>query len=52
VAYLACKIGYAALAMETLGGAPDARRFERLRQRYEASLLAELALPPGSSWSA
>jgi hypothetical protein len=42
VAYLACRIGYSALAEETLGGSDDARRFARLKRGYLASLEREL----------
>ena len=38
VAYLACRIGYAALAAEVLAGTPDGDGFGRMRQRYEAAL--------------
>ena len=43
VAYLACRIGYAALAAEVLAGTPDGDGFERMRQRYEAALGREPA---------
>jgi len=44
LAYLAFRIGYAALAEETLGAAGDGRRFGRLRRRYLAALERELGV--------
>ena len=38
VAYLAARIGYASLAVETLGDSDDGRRFARQVRRYEAAL--------------
>ncbi len=43
VAYLAFRIGYAALASEVLAGTPDGSGFERMRRRYEAALSGEPA---------
>ncbi|MCG3114068.1 MAG: hypothetical protein LLH30_00125 [Candidatus Manganitrophus sp. SA1] len=42
VAYLAYRLGYATLAAEALGPAPDAARFKSLSQRYSAALHGEL----------
>lgn len=47
-AYLAYRIGYATLAMETLGDSPDARRFAALRLRYTAAL-EPAAIRPATS---
>lgn len=41
LAYLACRIGYSALASEVLAGTPDGKGFERMRRRYEAALTGE-----------
>jgi hypothetical protein len=44
-AYLAYRLGYAALAAETLADTADGRRFTRLRARYRRSLEALAAHP-------
>jgi hypothetical protein len=45
VAYLALRIGYAALGEDTLGTAEDGRRFGRLKRRYLSMLERELGVP-------
>lgn len=45
VAYLAHRIGYAALAAEVLSGTPDGDGFERLRQGYRAALTGHRLRP-------
>jgi hypothetical protein len=45
VAYLAFRLGYCTLAIETLGQGGDGARFERLRHRYRRQLGDQLAIP-------
>jgi hypothetical protein len=48
-AYLAYRIGYATMAIETLGGQDDEARFRKLLDRYQARVLAnETSLEPRS----
>jgi hypothetical protein len=42
IAYLAFRLGYAHLAAETLGDAPDGRRFAELAARYATELKTAL----------
>jgi hypothetical protein len=51
-AYLACRIGYVSLAMETLGDSREVGGFDGLRQRYLGLLTQELSVPPGTAWPA
>jgi hypothetical protein len=50
-AYLAWRIGYTAMAAESLGDSADGRRFARERERYVALLRAELDTA-GARWAA
>jgi hypothetical protein len=51
-AYLAYRIGYVSLAMETLADSPEVGGFDRLRQRYRGLLTQELSLSPEIAWPA
>ena len=48
VAYLAARIGYAALAVEVLGETPDGRGFRRMLEEYRAPLTDGAASLPGT----
>jgi hypothetical protein len=41
IAYLACRIGYAALALEVLGETPDGRGFQQMLHGYQALLASQ-----------
>ena len=52
LAYLACRLGYASLAAESLGDTPDGARFRTQIVRYRGLLDAELACGAGARWHA
>lgn len=50
LAYLACRLGYATLARDTLGESDDGRRFAREVERYAGLLRRELEAGPQGTW--